>query len=194
MSFFDSTPASAPGPPRWLPSQVWARPDAAIPGSVPADLILVRREGIAIAVGSVRAYPNGFEFTVQVWLRREDEAGGVADALLGWPGPGSREPADGLRLGVMYADGRRAAIPGEPFPPVDDPRRLVFWPGGGGGNQLSCQRDFWVHPLPPPGLVTLVASWPRQGIIEARAELDGAAITDAAQRAVVLWPDQPGTF
>jgi hypothetical protein len=37
-------------------------------------------------------------------------------------------------------------------------------------------------------------SWPRQGIAEARAELDGAAICQAAQRAVILWPDEPDTL
>lgn len=39
--------------------------------------------------------------------------------------------------------------------------------------------------------VTLVVSWPAQGIEEARAELDGAAISAAAQRAVTLWPEEP---
>jgi hypothetical protein len=59
---------------------------------------------------------------------------------------------------------------------------------------LSYDQNFWVHPLPPPGPVTLVVSWPRQGIAEARAELDGAAICQAAQRAVILWPDEPDTL
>jgi hypothetical protein len=37
-------------------------------------------------------------------------------------------------------------------------------------------------------------SWPRQGITEARAELDGVAIARPAQRAVILWADEPGTL
>jgi hypothetical protein len=40
--------------------------------------------------------------------------------------------------------------------------------------------------------VTLVASWLAQGITEARAELDGTAIREAAQRAITLWPEEPG--
>ena len=38
--------------------------------------------------------------------------------------------------------------------------------------------------------MTLVVSWLEQGIPEARGELDGTAIRAAAQRAVVLWPDE----
>ncbi len=53
------------------------------------------------------------------------------------------------------------------------------------------RRPAWAHPLPPDGPVTLVVSWPAQGIEEARAELDGAAIRAAAQRAVTLWPEGP---
>jgi hypothetical protein len=39
--------------------------------------------------------------------------------------------------------------------------------------------------------MTLVASWLKHGIAESRAELDGAAIREAAQRAVTLWPEEP---
>jgi hypothetical protein len=39
-----------------------------------------------------------------------------------------------------------------------------------------------------------VVSWLEHGIAEARAELDGEAISEAARRAVTLWPDEPGTL
>jgi len=54
------------------------RSDAVIPGSVPAEVMLIRTGQVAVAVGSVGAYPNGFEFAVHVRLRREDETS--------WPG------------------------------------------------------------------------------------------------------------
>jgi hypothetical protein len=63
MSFFESFAVPDPAPPLRPPRPAWARPDAVIPGSVPAELILVRTVETAVAVGSVRAYPNGFEFT-----------------------------------------------------------------------------------------------------------------------------------
>jgi hypothetical protein len=49
-----------------------------------------------------------------------------------------------------------------------------------------------VHPLPPDGPVTFVASWLLYGVAETRVELDGSAIREAARRAVILWPEQPG--
>jgi hypothetical protein len=49
-------------------------------------------------------------------------------------------------------------------------------------------RDFWVHPLPPNGPVTFVASWLLYEVAETHAELDSSAIYDAAQRADIFWP------
>jgi hypothetical protein len=48
-----------------------------------------------------------------------------------------------------------------------------------------------VHPLPPDGPVTFVASWLEYGVDETRAQLDGSAIREAAGRAVILWPEEP---
>jgi hypothetical protein len=194
MSFFESFWAPDSAPPPRPPRPAWARPDAVIPGAVPAELILARTEEAAIAVSSVRAYPNGFEFTAHVRLRREPEPGGLFADPFELQRPGRNVPAAALRLGIMYADGRRAATTGGPGLPADDPRCLILQPDGGGGDDLSYDQDFWVHPLPPPGPVTLIASWPRQGITECRAELDGAAIGQAAQHAVTLWPDEPDTL
>lgn len=100
---------------------------------------------------------------------------------------------DQLRLGILYADGRRAATTGVHYRPPDDDDdgRLVLQQGGSGGSSCSQDWDFWVHPLPPDGPVTLVGSWVEHGIAESRAELDGAAIRAAAGRAVTLWPEEP---
>jgi hypothetical protein len=83
-----------------------------IPGSVPAEIVLIRTEQVAVAVGSVRAYPNGFEFTLHGRLRHEDEAsgrGGADPFQRDDRSLGAQAPGDVLRLGVMYADGRRTA-------------------------------------------------------------------------------------
>ena len=68
---------------------------------------------------------------------------------------------------------------------------LVLLENGGGGSSQTWDGKFWVHPLPPEGPVTFVVSWLEHGVAEARAELDGAAIGEAAQRAVTLWPEEP---
>ena len=45
------------------------RPDGVIPGPAPVEVFLIRNNEMAVAVGSVAAYPNGFEFTVHARLR-----------------------------------------------------------------------------------------------------------------------------
>ena len=196
MGFFESIPQPpAPGPVRRL-RPAWMRSDAVIPASVPAEVVLIRTEQVAVAVGSVRAYPNGFEFTLHIRLRGEAESGwaGHSDPFERHrPRRGTQGNDDQLRLGILYADGRRAATTGVHYRPPDDDDdgRLVLQQGGGGGSSCSQDWDFWVHPLPPEGPVTLVGSWVEHGTAESRAELDGAAIRAAAGRAVTLWPEEP---
>ena len=76
MSFFDSIPLP-PAPPEPVRRRrpVWMRSDVVIPGSVPAEVVLAHTGQVAVAIGSVRAYPNGFEFTLHTRLRGEDESG-----------------------------------------------------------------------------------------------------------------------
>jgi hypothetical protein len=166
-----------------------------IPGSVPTEVVLIRTEQVAVAVGSVRAYPNGFEFTLHGRLRHEDETAGQGgsdpfDRHARRPGP-PRAPEDVLRLGVLYADGRRTATTAGHALPDEDADRLILRQEGGGGSNRRRDWDFWVYPLPPDGPVTMVASWLEHGVPENRAELDGTAIREASRRAVILWPDEP---
>ena len=194
MSFFDSFPARPLTPPPRRQRPAWQRSDAVIPSSVPGEIVVARTDEAAVAVGSVRAHPNGFEFTVHVRLRHDDETGERwALDPFDRHGRGRNDPQDALRLGLMYADGRRVASSGGPDPTADDPERLILHPEGGGGGSLSWRTDFWAYPLPPDGPVTLVVSWLEQSIAEARAELDGTAIRAAAQRAVTLWPEEPAS-
>jgi reactive intermediate/imine deaminase len=199
MSFFDSIPKPPPPPPEPdRPRPPWQRPDTVLPGSVPAAVVLIRTDRVAVAVGSVRAYPNGFVFTAHVRRRGTDETKGphFSDPFE-WHRHlrGRQTPEGALRLGILYADGRRTATTsGYPRPGHEaDAGGLVLQQGGGGGNDRSWDGDFWVHPLPPEGPVTLIASWLEYGVPETRAELDGAAIRAAAEQAVSLWPEEPGT-
>lgn len=192
MSFFDDTPERVP--PRFgQPGDTdWRRPDGVIPGLTPAGLFLVRTDEVAVAVSNALAYPNGFEFTVHARLRYEQFVWGqgpldpVAD-------PRTRlVPEQALRLGVLYADGRRARTSSyRPIPADDDGgEHLVLQEVGTGGSERQWDGRFWVHPLPPDGPVTFVASWLLYEVAEARAELDSSVIHQAASRAVVLWPDE----
>jgi hypothetical protein len=51
--------------------------------------------------------------------------------------------------------------------------------------------EYRVRPLPPPGPLAFICAWPGRGIGASRVEVDGAAIREAADAAVTLWPDDP---
>jgi hypothetical protein len=79
----------------------------------------------------------------------------------------TRAPEEGLRPGIMYADGRRAATPGDhPWPNDAEAGRLVLLGNGGGGRSRTWDGNFWVHPLPPNGPVTIVVSCVEHGVVE----------------------------
>jgi hypothetical protein len=113
VSFFGEIaepPAPEPVP---QPRPVWAQPDHVIPGSVPGELLLIRTDDIAVAIGNIRAYPNGFEFTAHVRTRGKAKSGeggpGFNNNPFGQFGRRSDTPGDVLQLGILYADGRRGA-------------------------------------------------------------------------------------
>lgn len=109
MSFFDDTPEWVPRPSgRTGRPAAWMRPDGVIPGFAPAGLFLIRTDEIAVAVGSVDGYPNGFEFTVHARLRHDQFVWGNSPLDPGADPRTSEHPDQALRLGILYADGRRA--------------------------------------------------------------------------------------
>lgn len=192
MSFFESAPEPS-FPSAWQGHPAWLRPDGVIPGVAPAALSLIRTDAVAVAISGVRAYPNGFEFTVHARVRHEDLPWGVPP-IDSTADPRTRqEPEKALRLGVLYADGRRARTSSyRPHVPAEDAGReqLTFLEISRSGTDRQWDGDFWVHPLPPDGPVTFVASWLLYDVAEARAELDSRAIHEAARRAVIIWPDE----
>ncbi len=192
MSFFDSIPQPPPREPVRHARPAYMQPDAVIPGSVPGELLLIRTEEAAVAIGGICAYPNGFEFTAHVRMRGSKHANvpGLNDPFDRFGRRGPEASGDVLRLGVLYADGRRGATTGGPRLP-DDREHVFLMPGSSGGTPQRYDCKFWVHPLPPDGPVTFVAAWPEYGAAETQAELDGAAIRAAAARAVTLWPEEP---
>lgn len=193
MSFFDDTPERVP--PRFdRPGDTdWTRPAGVIPGLARAGLFLIRTDEVAVAVSNALVCPNGFEFTVHARLHHEDFVWGKGPLDPG-ADPRTRQiPEQALRLGVLYADSRRARTRSHQPIPVDDDNgeHLVLQEVGTGGSERQWDGRFWVHPLPPDGPVTFVASWLLYGVDEARAQLDSSVIHEAADRAVILWPDEP---
>jgi len=192
VSFFDITPERRR--PRWGGDghRIWSRPDGVVPGVAHIGLILIRTEGMAVAVSSVAVYPNGFEFNVHARLHHEQFTWGKSPLDPSADPVTVQYPEQALRLGILYADGRRARSRSHQPISLDDTDRegLVLNETGTGGTERQWDGRFWVYPLPPDGPVTFVASWQLWGVTEVTAALDSSVIYDAAGRAVILWPDE----
>lgn len=191
MEFFDAfPPAGGPRPPVGRQG----KPAYEVPASAPGEAVLVRTGQVAVWIGAVRAYSNGFEFTLRA-VRTEPSG---SSPLVVRPFPPAdlftTVDRDGLlRVGIQYADGRRGAISPwvRPRPPVpgaraDDPEAVLLMQSLGGGDLLTWDANFWVSPLPPAGPVVFYGSWLDAGAGEQRAEFDGTAIRAAGGRAVRL--------
>jgi hypothetical protein len=164
---------------------------------VVSDVLLARSQSATIHLEYLDAYPQGFEFLIEARtagtkpeLRREGDARGLDIFGRHWPVLGeSRDeiPPQLLRVGVQFADGRKATnIAGRGQPPAGP----TLWPCGGGGGGGHFRQGYWVSPLPPAGPVGFVCQWPAAGIGLARHELDAGLILDGAARARVLFPKE----
>jgi hypothetical protein len=202
MSFFEPPPPPPPEPPE-PPRRPWhGPPDATVGRALALNLVLGRSGKAALWIPSLGVYPDGFELSVEIRHRLdEDELEHPFFMHLHLHRRRRRPPGEQLdpelvRLGIEFADGRRAtnldermpfALPGEPDEPPTGPVLAVAGGGGGGGRWHA---NFWVWPLPPEGPLAFVCEWPVAGIPETRREIDSAPIRDAAAAAVVLWADE----
>lgn len=193
MSFFDSFPRPPrPEPVPEPPRPAWVKPEFEVPGSVAVDMVLLRTDEVAVTLGLLRAYSTGFEFTVDTRSRRAGQhhrLGMVHRRYAMQDG----ESEDGLRLGLEFSDGRRAEVEASrAHPDQAASDAIIVHPAGGGGSDRSWHQRYWVYPLPPPGRLLFLATWPAFGVTEARAEIEADAILAAAARTIVLWPEAPG--
>jgi hypothetical protein len=111
-------------------------------------------------------------------------------------------PPELLRFGLQYSDGRKASSFGswlggrgahlafwdeDEGQKPDPDKDLILMSGGGGGGETHTTQRYWVWPLPPEGPVTFVCEWPKLGIPETSAEIDGEVMRGAADRAQQIW-------
>ncbi len=132
-------------------------------------------------------------FSVITRKKIRDHDLAIADGRSGAPLPRRL-----LRLGVRYADGRKATtIAQQPrgMPAPGDPPAgplLSCRPGNSGmhgRDQGFSGFGLWLWPLPPAEPFEFAAEWPFGGIELGIIELDGAAITAAASRSAFYWPE-----
>ena len=200
MDFFESLPEPPPPPepPPAPPRPVWMKPVAALPAVMAENAVIVRDERLAISIGGLSAYPNGFELSIHIRVRSDENLIDPfghrrrRDYVRNSGSSQVYDPEQNLRIGILFADGRRAASNQNRHLPLDsepDPDTLVMLPGHGGGSGTSWDMTHWIYPLPPPGPLTIVISWLAQDITEIRHELDGSKIRAAAEQAIQLWPE-----
>jgi hypothetical protein len=204
MSFFEP-PESLPSPPEAHQPEWIGPPDNILGAAVPFRMMLARNDDVALAITEVTAYPTGVEFNLALRVRHLSPDAwramrhGAPFHLHRFPGdpPVEGIPPEILRLGVEFADGRRATTLDESHRRSrTDPAKPVLTHRGGGGGDRTWNMRFWLWPLPPSGPLAFVAEWPLGGIPLTRVEVDAELILQASLTAEMLWPEggsSPGT-
>jgi hypothetical protein len=166
-------------------------------GVVPTELMLARSETAAVALGSILAFPDGFEFNLHVWTRGRTvrrRRFGFSPVRLDLDDlePDEPLPDELLRFGIEFPDGARVSNLDTPSwrlsPDATEPQHGMS-SSSGGGSDRDYHSEWWAWPLPNDGLVGFVCEWPLHGIPETRVELDASLFQDAATRAQPVWSD-----
>jgi hypothetical protein len=154
------------------------------------ELLLARSRLATVEVAYIDAFPEGFELKIAASVNVEyhdlvREGDSAPDIFGGhWPMVGESTdviPAQLLRVGVQFADGRSATNISGHDRPVAGP---VMWSLSGGGSgrrgvsESHFQQGYWISPLPPPGPLAVVCEWPQLAIPVSRQELDARLILD----------------
>jgi hypothetical protein len=175
------------------------RPAAWIPGVVPVELLLARSDDAAVVLSRLSAFPDGFELTVNSYLRlsvKRSRRAHLHHPMM-WHGmaePGEPIPLEILRFGVAWPDGGRATNLGDwgrNWPDATEPGHGLDSHGGGGSDREYSQQ-YWAWPLPAAGPLRFVVEWPAFGIEETTASIEGELLVEAATRARPVWTDDAG--
>jgi hypothetical protein len=198
VSFFEPPPPVEPPPFERPEQEPWLGPPVNELGvAVPLRLVLARTDNVVVALLGAVAYSTGVSFRLAVKRRRGVEQ--PRDAFfgpLGWmpeqPTPGEGLPDKLLRLGVQFADGRKATTVGNgsAFGGAGEPSGPILVPMDGSGSDREFEAALWLWPLPPAGQLAFVVEWPSEGIVETRLELDAEPFVGAGGESERLWPDE----
>jgi hypothetical protein len=175
MGFFDEVPYQDL---RGRPGGSRDPPTGEFPCAIAiGPLVLARTESLAVAIIAVWAFQTGFEFWASAKFRRGQP-----------PATGDLAPQESARVGLQFADGRKAASFGSGPEQGAAPTGIFLMPLGLSGGLQHRDWSYWAWPLPPAGPVTIVFEWAGAGIAEQRGSLDAELILDAARRSVRIWP------
>jgi len=194
--------SSAGEPPTPEHVERWQRrmspPENEFPAGVGITVLLANTDDVAVGLTQMEAFTTGFRFNLAVRLRQLPLGLVRGELFMHISSHAPEVPLEKqLLVGIEYPDGRRASSLGDiralrPGAVMEDDR-LVLVPQGGSGAELAVDQGFWVAPLPPPGPVTVVVTWPGFGLEETRTVLDGDRLLTAATASQILWPPQSAT-
>jgi hypothetical protein len=206
--FFEPLPVGEEAPAPVLPEiPPWSGPPDLETGAVLAvEQTVARSLNVVVRLPTIQAFPSGCMLDVDVISRQgglsEDDwwdlrTSATHSAYHGLRG-GAPLPRKLLRLGVRYADGRKATTIEQRRRRTqarDDPPAgpLLSWrPRSSGmhGRELAFGAfGLWLWPLPPAVAFEFAVEWPLGGIALTITEFDGAAIVAAASRSASYWPE-----
>ena len=163
---------------------------------VPHAAVIARSKQALVALAGFHVYSKGVEILLMLRTLSEfvlDDPTGFRELMRRRIDPTNDSLPDTVfRFGVEFSDGRRATSLdrnwfGPDWQTKPPPSIHLGMTGGGGGAAFDWQ--FWLWPLPPPGVVTLVCEYPHVGIALTRSEIDTAPLLEAASQSIKLWTD-----
>lgn len=175
--------------------QDWVRPPHGVmPGCSCQRAALVRTDDVVLLLDGFLAYPNGVEFRLLGAIRPVGSVSPLSE-IAAWSQshraaktPDGQLTDDFMRLAIIFGDGTEWTNVGwRPVFGRDAPADRMVIERGGHGDDRSFENRWWIWPLPPPGPIAFVCSWPARGIDDARAVIDGDEIRACAADAEVLW-------
>lgn len=204
MTFFQDIPVP-PTPPRgravrYVPP-VWAgAPPYELPVVVHIGQFLHRSPTMVMAVKSADVFSTGCSFDVSWAIRRgeqTDEEWADLNHMFFRPGRAAGSGsgrASMLLFGAAFPDGSKSSTGAHPHGFFDDteepaPPVLSMRNGGGSsdGDEFSGSGALWLWPLPPAGMLQLVAAWKDFGLEECSIFLDGSRLRAAATGVQKFW-------
>lgn len=189
MSYFEPPPERAPEDDAL--AEWWRAPRDELGEEIPLDQLVAESKTARVTLLSLVAYSNGFDLKILgEWLEGALEAS--VHTIV--------EPQSDqfLRIGVEFADGRRAtnmdwaredrdAGEKEDAPP-EKPHMGIAHPQVLHRIGYTNIGELWIWGLPPQGDLVVVCEWPAVGIPVTRFTVAGGGIRAAAKRSPNLWP------
>ncbi len=164
----------------------WSMPPPMIGGHVAGPAVIGRSDLAVVATRQVLAFPTGVQLEVDAHARGAS-AGPTSATAFEYL---TREPD--LRFRLRFSDGREAAQDDEAgLRTGRGPILMVRGAESSHGDPETGEDAhliLWAWPLPPPGPVELMCSWPSYGLRDKSLILDGDAIRAAALDAQPFWP------